>query len=220
MLITSVEAHVHIVLARVIDIAQVSNLTLSLLTNVIATSIIAAKSWCVRVRVAFALDLMLTCAIKEISQVYDELWCRWPCYNGKQSIGLSDRVRFTLYSDRGRFHISTRVPDDRVIINLSQIIVLVSIFIHLSFATLGDILLPVVVQLAVRTSLLNDPPTDFVDLISLGNLSNYRAHSRGPEQLVQVHNILFVRFHYYTKQRNSNFTLGTSKFRPRNGCFA
>jgi hypothetical protein len=49
LLITPEGAHIHRVLALVIDFAQVSNLVLSLLTNVIATSIIATKSWCVRV---------------------------------------------------------------------------------------------------------------------------------------------------------------------------
>jgi hypothetical protein len=45
--------------------------------------------------------------------------------------------------------------------NIFQVIVLVSVFIHLSFATLGDILLPVGVQLAVRTKsfLTIDLPT-------------------------------------------------------------
>jgi hypothetical protein len=62
LLITPEKAHIHIVLARVIDIAQVSNLALSFLTNVTATSIIATKSWCVRV--VFKLDLMLTCALR------------------------------------------------------------------------------------------------------------------------------------------------------------
>lgn len=55
-----------------------------------------------------------------------------------------------LYILIGVSSISAHKPD-RVIINLSQVIVLVSVFIHLSFGTLGDILLPVGVQLAVRT---------------------------------------------------------------------
>jgi len=45
LLITPEGADIHKVLARIIDIAQVSNLVLSLLTNIIATSIIATKSW-------------------------------------------------------------------------------------------------------------------------------------------------------------------------------
>jgi hypothetical protein len=49
LLITPEGADIHKVLARIIDIAQVSNLVLSLLTNIIATSIIATKSWCVHV---------------------------------------------------------------------------------------------------------------------------------------------------------------------------
>jgi hypothetical protein len=48
LLITQ-EAQINKDLSLVIDIAQVSNLVLSLLTNVIATSIIATKSWCVHV---------------------------------------------------------------------------------------------------------------------------------------------------------------------------
>ena len=50
LFMTQEGTHIHILLARVIDIAQVSNLGLSLLTNVVATSIIAAKSWCVPCR--------------------------------------------------------------------------------------------------------------------------------------------------------------------------
>ena len=48
LLITPEGAQSHKDLARIIDITQMSNLVLSLLTNVFATSIIATKSWCVR----------------------------------------------------------------------------------------------------------------------------------------------------------------------------
>jgi len=57
LLITIEGNHVHKVLARTIDIAQVSDLVLSLLTNDIATSITAIKSWCVHV--IFKLDWIL-----------------------------------------------------------------------------------------------------------------------------------------------------------------
>jgi hypothetical protein len=48
LLITPEGAQSHQDLARIIDVAQVGNLALSLLTNVLATSIIAVKSWYVR----------------------------------------------------------------------------------------------------------------------------------------------------------------------------
>ncbi len=60
LLTTPEGTHTHEILALIIDIAQVSSLVLSLLTNVIATSIIAIKSWCVRVIFYYKLDLMLT----------------------------------------------------------------------------------------------------------------------------------------------------------------
>jgi hypothetical protein len=59
LLITPKGAQSHQNLARIIDVAQVSNLVLSLLTNVLATSIIAVKSWYVR----DILDLTLTCTL-------------------------------------------------------------------------------------------------------------------------------------------------------------
>lgn len=57
LLITPEGAQSHHDLARIIDIAQVGNLALSLLTNALATSIIAVKCWYVR----GILDLLLTC---------------------------------------------------------------------------------------------------------------------------------------------------------------
>lgn len=97
LFITPEMAHIHKVLAGIIDLAKVSNLVLSLLTNAVATSIIAIRSWCVRV--IFKFDLMLTCTlmtrtlvIKEISQDFDKLECRWPSYTGMQSIGFPGRV--------------------------------------------------------------------------------------------------------------------------------
>jgi hypothetical protein len=63
----------------------------------------------------------------------------------------------TLYIFIGVSPISAHKPD-RVIISLSQVVVVASAFIRLCFATLGDILVPVAVQLAVRTSLFNDQP--------------------------------------------------------------
>jgi hypothetical protein len=48
LLITPEGAQSHKDLAHIIDITQVGNLVLSLLTNVFATSIIATKSWYVR----------------------------------------------------------------------------------------------------------------------------------------------------------------------------
>ena len=58
LLATPKGTRVHKELALIINIAQVSNLVLSLLTNVIATSIIASKSWCVRVifRIGYYVD--------------------------------------------------------------------------------------------------------------------------------------------------------------------
>jgi hypothetical protein len=48
LLLTPEGVPIHRDLARVIDISQVATLTLSLLTNVLATSIIYAKAWYVR----------------------------------------------------------------------------------------------------------------------------------------------------------------------------
>ncbi|KAF8502186.1 hypothetical protein F5888DRAFT_1176221 [Russula emetica] len=110
LFITSEGAQIHTVFSRVIDIAQVSNLALSLLTNVIATSIIAAKSWKYR---------------KSLMN-----------YNvdGYTSTPASKVLGFLVES--GMLYI------------LIGVIVLASSFIPLSFATLGDILAPVGVQLA------------------------------------------------------------------------
>lgn len=57
LLITPEGAWSHHDLAHIIDVAQVANLVLSLLTNALATSIIAVKSWYVR----SILDVVLTC---------------------------------------------------------------------------------------------------------------------------------------------------------------
>ena len=106
LFITPERAHIHKVLAGIIDLAKVSNLVLSLLTNAVATSIIAARSWCVRV--IFKLELMLTCTLthtcvlKEISQDFDKLQCCWPSYTGMQSIGFPGRVWSDLYLDGGK----------------------------------------------------------------------------------------------------------------------
>ncbi|KAI0276617.1 hypothetical protein BGY98DRAFT_693311 [Russula aff. rugulosa BPL654] len=109
LFMTQEGTHIHILLARVIDIAQVSNLGLSLLTNVVATSIIAAKSWKYRKSMrSYGVDNRKTMASKVLG--------------------------FLVESGMLYIFIGT--------------ILLASLFIHMSFATLGDILLPVAVQLA------------------------------------------------------------------------
>ncbi|KAI0266909.1 hypothetical protein BGY98DRAFT_1102405 [Russula aff. rugulosa BPL654] len=130
-------AHTHIVLSRVIDIAQVSNLVLSLLTNVIATSIIATKSW------KYRKSLM--------------------------SYGVGGRT--TMASKVLGF-----LVESGMLYIFIGVVVVASAFIRLCFATLGDILVPVAVQLAGIYPII-------VLVI------------RGLERLIQVHNIRFVRFH-------------------------
>ena len=66
-LITPECAQSHKDLARIVDVTQVSNLVLSFLTNVLATSIIAIKSWCILA------ILYPTCVLKGISQGLDNL---------------------------------------------------------------------------------------------------------------------------------------------------
>jgi hypothetical protein len=61
LLVNPEGAQTYRVLVLIINITQVSNLVLSLLTNAIATSIIATKTWCVRV--IFKLDHTLTCTL-------------------------------------------------------------------------------------------------------------------------------------------------------------
>jgi hypothetical protein len=61
LLVTPEGAQTHKVLVLIIDITEVGNLVLSLLINVIATSTMATKTWCVRV--IFKLDHMLTCTL-------------------------------------------------------------------------------------------------------------------------------------------------------------
>jgi hypothetical protein len=78
LLITPGGVHIHRDLARTIDVAQVINMVLSLLTNIFATSIIALKAWCVRiddVPGTFLLTAPLSTIrsfIKEISRVPDD----------------------------------------------------------------------------------------------------------------------------------------------------
>jgi hypothetical protein len=61
LLLTPEGVLIHRDLARIIDVSQVATLTLSLLTNVLATSIIAAKAWYVRAHGAFWKDLLTMC---------------------------------------------------------------------------------------------------------------------------------------------------------------
>ncbi|KAI0263148.1 hypothetical protein BGY98DRAFT_695802 [Russula aff. rugulosa BPL654] len=109
LLITPEGAHTHIVLSSVLGIAQVSNLVLSLLTNVIATSIIATKSWKYRKSMmSYGVDGRTTMASKVLGFLVES----------------------------GMLYIFIGV------------VVVASAFIRLCFATLGDILVPVAVQLA------------------------------------------------------------------------
>ena len=77
LLIAPGGVHIHRDFTRTIDIAQVTNMVLSLLTNIFATSIIALKAWCVRIDVlgTFLLTAPLSTTrsfIKAISRVADD----------------------------------------------------------------------------------------------------------------------------------------------------
>ncbi|KAF8482914.1 hypothetical protein DFH94DRAFT_627208 [Russula ochroleuca] len=119
LLITPEGAQSHQDLARIIDVAQVGNLALSLLTNVLATSIIAVKSWMYR---------------KSLIS-----------YNVRgQTSTLASKV-MGLLVESGMLYI------------LIGATVLASCVIRLPFGTLGDIITPVGVQLAVRAAFLRSP---------------------------------------------------------------
>ncbi|KAI0254091.1 hypothetical protein BJV78DRAFT_1371651 [Lactifluus subvellereus] len=123
----------HRILARIIDIAQVSNLGLSLLTNVLATSIIAYKAWKYR---------------KSLSQVFGH------------KTSQASKILFLLI-ESGMLYIVIGVslglsslvhecgPSRSLIFSfLHQVLNLASLVIHLPSGTLGDIFQPVAVQLA------------------------------------------------------------------------
>ncbi|KAH9998433.1 hypothetical protein BJV74DRAFT_904642 [Russula compacta] len=110
LLATPEGAKIHQDLARAIDVAQVSNLGLSLLTNVLATSIIATKAWKYR-------KLLMECG-----------------NDGKNPTRVSKVL--SLLVESGMLYI------------LIGVSVLASLVIHLPFGTLGDIFMPVAVQLA------------------------------------------------------------------------
>jgi hypothetical protein len=104
----------YIRLHLLIDIAQVAHVTLSLLINISATSIIALKAWCVRFDGVFGkhivdyalIDDTMHAYIQEIPQVAggerDE--CPNP-FTGNQDIGSPGRVGCDLYSDWCKFRL-------------------------------------------------------------------------------------------------------------------
>jgi hypothetical protein len=102
-----------IALTHIVDITVVAHLVLSLLTNIVATSIIALKAWYVQHRrcrwkdvdCALIHETMHVC-IKEIPQVaYAKRdWCP-VLYTGDRDIGPPGRVRYDLYSHRCKFRL-------------------------------------------------------------------------------------------------------------------
>jgi hypothetical protein len=87
---------------------QLAHLILSSLVNICATSIIARKTWCVRVGGVFALHFVdsaligdiMRARIKEISQITDRKWDQYPKpYTGNPDIGSPGRVGYDLHSN-------------------------------------------------------------------------------------------------------------------------
>jgi len=108
LFITAEHTQIHRNLADVIDVTQVADLTLSLLTNILATSIIAVEAW------RYRKSLM----------------------RGDGGTSTPATKILVLFVESGLLYI---------IIGAT---VLASLFIRLPFGTLGDILMPVGVQLA------------------------------------------------------------------------
>ncbi|KAH9961215.1 hypothetical protein BC827DRAFT_1155347 [Russula dissimulans] len=108
LFITPEYTQIHRNLAHIIDVTQVADLSLSLLTNVLATSIMAVEAW------KYRKSLM----------------------RGDGGTSTPATQILVLFVESGLLYI---------IIGAT---VLASLFIHLPFGTLGDILIPIGVQLA------------------------------------------------------------------------
>jgi len=110
LLISSETAQSHRHLGRIIDVTQMANLALSLLTNIFATSIIAVKAW------EYRKTLMAS------------------------GVGIQTPTQ--------AIRILGLVVESGMLYIFIGIVALVSPVIHLPFGTLGDIFMPVTVQLA------------------------------------------------------------------------
>lgn len=151
----------HIPFEAFIWVSVVTHLMLSLLTNTFATSIMALQAWCVRIDcskdvllIVPSLPTARTC-MKEILQVSEEKWDRCPNpYTGGQDIGSRGRIGRALYIDRCKFCLCNTSTSSHEFFGFfsPQVMTLVSPFIsgRLPSGALGDIFMPVAVQLAVR----------------------------------------------------------------------
>jgi hypothetical protein len=156
LLLTAEGTPIHGALTRTIDVAQMTNLALSLFINILGTLIIANKAWCVdSILDMFVCKHSMTPARqKEIPQVADEYRPRGPNdYTSNQNIGPSDRVWGILYFDWCEFRrpCTRKSRKSRVsCFSSHQLIAAVSLVIPTTHGKLGTILMPVTVQLAVR----------------------------------------------------------------------
>jgi hypothetical protein len=147
-------------LSNTIDVAQVAHLALSLLINILATSIIALKAWCVRVDRVFRkhfvdralINNTMRMYIQEIRQVANGKRNRFPIPNKcDQDISPAGRVGHNSHSEWRKHCLGVQARVVTAFLSL-QVIGLISITVFLKFGLgqISTIILPVAIQLVVR----------------------------------------------------------------------